>query len=232
MFERFSDSARRTVVLAQEQARQLRHDYIGTEHLLLGIVDHGESVAARALLEVHVSVRPVHHHVEAVVGKGRRRPRGHIPFTPRAKGSLERAAQQANELGSDLIGPEHVLLGILSQGDGVAVSILQRLDVDLVALRQRVIELATDDVDPGDHPLDDRAGATLLHAEAFLQPGDPPVGPTCPRCDAEPDVSLGARLVTANDAERDRDHEVVALSCRRCGAALGFLPDVPPGSET
>jgi ATP-dependent Clp protease ATP-binding subunit ClpC len=104
VFERFSDAARRTVVLAQEQARLLRHDYIGTEHLLLGLLDE-DNAAARILREMEVHPAEVRHRVVEVVGKGRRQPRGHIPFTPRAKRSLELAAEQSRGAGDGQVGP-------------------------------------------------------------------------------------------------------------------------------
>jgi ATP-dependent Clp protease ATP-binding subunit ClpC len=137
VFERFSDAARRTVVLAQEQARQLRHDYIGTEHLLLGILEE-DSAAARVLIEMQVDRAAVGQRVEEVVGKGRKPPRGHIPFTPRAKRSLELAVDESRMAGRGSVRPEHLLLGVLAQVEGVGVTILESFGVDLGLLRQRL----------------------------------------------------------------------------------------------
>jgi GNAT superfamily N-acetyltransferase len=137
VFERFSDAARRTVVLAQEQARHLGHDYIGTEHLLLGLLEEDDA-AARILMEMQVRPAEVRQRVVEVVGKGRNRARGHIPFTPRAKRSLEIAAEQTRNAGDGQVGPEHLRQGMLAQAEGVGVIILESLGVDLVLLRRRL----------------------------------------------------------------------------------------------
>lgn len=137
VFERFSDAGRRTVVLAQEQARQLRHDEIGTEHLLLGLLDQ-DTTAARILGEMQVGPAEVRERVVEVVGKGRKRRRGQLPFTERAKRSLEIAAGEPRRAGRGRVGPEQVLQGMLAQAEGVGVVILEDLGVDLVLLRQRL----------------------------------------------------------------------------------------------
>jgi ATP-dependent Clp protease ATP-binding subunit ClpA len=141
MFERFTDRARRVVVLAQEEARLLGHDYIGTEHLLLGLLHEGHGVAARALESLGVSLDAVRQQVEEIVGPGQQAPSGHIPFTPRAKKVLELSRHESSALG---IGTEHILLGLLREGDGVAVQVLVRLAVDLKRVRLRVIQLTGD----------------------------------------------------------------------------------------
>jgi ATP-dependent Clp protease ATP-binding subunit ClpC len=120
MFERFTDPARRVVVLAQEQARLLNHNYIGTEHLLLGLLREGDGVAAKALRALGISLEAVRAQVEATVGQGLRAPTGHIPFTPRAKQVLEVSLREALQLGHSSIDTEHILLGILREGEGVA----------------------------------------------------------------------------------------------------------------
>ena len=141
MFEKFTDRARRVVVLAQEEARLLRHDYIGTEHLLLGLIHEGDSVAARALESLEVTLDAVRGEIEEIMGASSSVPQGHIPFTPRAKKVLELSLREARSLGSDYIGPEHILLGLLREREGVGVQVLVRLGIDLNRVRQRVIQL-------------------------------------------------------------------------------------------
>jgi len=141
MFERFTERARRAVVLAQEEARKLDHGYIGTEHLLLGLIREGEGVAAKALESLGISLQAVREQVVARVGRGRRPPSGHIPFTDRAKRVLELSLRESGQLGHRYIGTEHILLGIVRQGDGVAAQVLTGLGADLNRLRQQVIEL-------------------------------------------------------------------------------------------
>ena len=141
MFEKFTDRARRVVVLAQEEARLLRHDYIGTEHLLLGLIHEGAAVAARALESLEITLDAVRAEVEEIIGAGSSAPQGHIPFTPRAKKVLELSLREAQSLGHEYIRPEHILLGLLREGEGVAVQVLVRLGTDLNRVRQRVIQL-------------------------------------------------------------------------------------------
>jgi ATP-dependent Clp protease ATP-binding subunit ClpA len=141
VFERFTDRARRVVVYAQEEALALSHDYIGTEHLLLGLIHEGESVAAKALESINISLEAVRSEVEDIIGYGQTVPTGHIPFTPRAKKVLELSLREALQLGHEYIGPEHILLGLLREGDGIAAQVLQKLGADLGLVRQRVIEI-------------------------------------------------------------------------------------------
>ncbi|MGH9025434.1 MAG: Clp protease N-terminal domain-containing protein [Acidimicrobiia bacterium] len=143
MFERFTERARRVVVLSQEEARLLNHDYIGTEHILLGVVAEGESIGARALESLDASLEAVRRQVREIVGFGPHALPSHIPFTPKAKKALEMSLREAIQLGDQHIGPEHILLGLLRDEDGVAVRALLGLGVDLTVLRSRVIELAT-----------------------------------------------------------------------------------------
>jgi hypothetical protein len=140
MFERFTNQSRRVVVLAQEEARMLDHNYIGTEHLLLGLLHEGRGSAARALEAVDVTLIAVREQVIEIIGRGQAQPSGHIPFTPRAKKSLELSLREALQLGDGYIGTGHLLLGLIHQGDGVAVQILDRLGADLKDLRARATE--------------------------------------------------------------------------------------------
>jgi len=141
MFERFTDRARRVVVLAQEEARMLNHNYIGTEHILLGLIHEGEGVAAKALESLNVELEDVREQVTEIIGKGQTMPSGHIPFTPRAKKVLELSLREALQLGHNYIGTEHILLGLIREGEGVAAQVLQKLGADLNRVRQQVIQL-------------------------------------------------------------------------------------------
>ena len=141
MFERFTDRARRVVVLAQEEARLLNHNYIGTEHILLGLIHEGEGVAAKALESLGISLEAVREQVEEIIGQGGSSPSGHIPFTPRAKKVLELSLREALQLGHNYIGTEHILLGLIREGEGVAAQVLTKLGADLSRVRQQVIQL-------------------------------------------------------------------------------------------
>src|SRR3712207_1752715 len=141
MFERFTDRARRVVVLAQEEARLLNHNYIGTEHILLGLIHEGEGVAAKALEQLGISLEAVRTQVEEIIGQGGSSPSGHIPFTPRAKKVLELSLREALQLSHNYIGTEHILLGLIREGEGVAAQVLVKLGADLSRVRQQVIQL-------------------------------------------------------------------------------------------
>jgi ATP-dependent Clp protease ATP-binding subunit ClpC len=155
MFERFTDRARRAVVLAQEEARMLNHDYIGTEHLLLGLIHEGKGVAAKALEQMRITEEAVRQQVEEIVGRGQQVPRsGHIPFTPRAKKVLKLSLREALQLGHSYIGTEHILLGLMREGEGVAAQVLLRLGADADGTRHQVIELLR-----GSQSQDDSAAA-------------------------------------------------------------------------
>jgi ATP-dependent Clp protease ATP-binding subunit ClpC len=141
MFERFTTRARRVIVLAQDEARMLNHNYIGTEHILLGLIHEGDGVGARALESLGISLDAVRRQIEEIIGRGQQAPSGHIPFTPRAKKVLELSLREALQLGHDYIGTEHILLGLVREGDGVAAQVLVKLGADLNRVRQQVIQL-------------------------------------------------------------------------------------------
>jgi ATP-dependent Clp protease ATP-binding subunit ClpC len=143
VFQRFSDRARRVVVLAQEEARMLNHNYIGTEHILLGLIQEGEGVAAKALESMGISLEAVRNQVEEIIGRGSSAPSGHIPFTPRAKKVLELSLREALQLGHNYIGTEHILLGLIREGEGVAAQVLTKLGADLDRVRNQVVQLLT-----------------------------------------------------------------------------------------
>ena len=141
MFERFTDRARRVVVLAQDEAKMLNHNYIGTEHILLGLIHEGEGVAAKALEQMGISLEAVREQVEEVIGHGQTQPTGHIPFTPRAKKVLELSLREALQMNHSYIGTEHILLGLIREGEGVAASVLIKLGADLNRVRNTVLQL-------------------------------------------------------------------------------------------
>jgi len=177
MFERFSDRARRVVVLAHEEARLLDHNYIGTEHILLGLVHEGGGVAARALQELGISLEAMREQVEQAAGRGSTRPSGHIPFTPRVKKVLELSLREALHLGQNYIGTGHLLLGVVREEEGpaqggVAAKVLTGLGTDLTQVRRQVIAQLREPSDEG--PLLGQSSAGDLLAE----PSDQPSGET------------------------------------------------------
>jgi ATP-dependent Clp protease ATP-binding subunit ClpC len=141
MFERFTDRARRVVVLAQEESRLLSHNYIGTEHLLLGLLAEREGIAARALESLNVTLEAAREQVEEIIGPGQQQPHGHIPFTPRAKKILELSLREALTMGSEVIDTQHLLLGLVDEGDGVGAQILRRFGATAQTVREEVTRL-------------------------------------------------------------------------------------------
>ena len=157
MFQRFTDRARRVVVLAQQEARMLNHDYIGTEHILLALIHEGEGVAARALTTMGISLGAMRQAVEGIIGRGTQPPpeSGHIPFTPRAKKVLELSLREALQLGNDYIGTEHILLALIREGDGVAAQVLLSEGVDITRARAQVGKLLHGHREPEAPAVDD-----------------------------------------------------------------------------
>lgn len=141
MFERFNDGARRVVILAQAEARILNHHYIGTEHILLGMLHEGEGLAAQALHGVGVSLEDARHQVEDIIGRGEQPMNGHMPFTPRAKKVFELSASEADRLGHNHVGTEHILLGLIAHNEGIARRVLGRLGVDLDRVPEQLARL-------------------------------------------------------------------------------------------
>ncbi len=141
MFERFTEQARQVVVLAQDEARALKHNYIGTEHLLLGLLCEKEGLAARVLGELGVTVEPVRDQVARIVGQGDEVTTGQIPFTPRAKKVLDLSLREALSLGHDYIGPEHILLGLVRENEGVGARILLDFGAEAEKIRDEVVRL-------------------------------------------------------------------------------------------
>lgn len=149
MFGRFTDRAQKVIVLAQEEARRLGHNVVGTEHILLGLIAEGEGVGAKALTALGVSLDKVRQEIENVIGRGESAFQGAIGFTPRTKRVFELAIDEARQLGHTYIGTEHILLGLIREGEGVAAQILRNLDIDLESMRKQVIELLGGHVHPG-----------------------------------------------------------------------------------
>ena len=172
MFERFTDRSRRVIVLAQEEARELNHNYIGTEHILLGLCHEGGGVAVRVLEAQGVRLAAVRERVEEIVGRGQAGPSGHIPFTPRAKKVLELSLRESQELGHEYIGTEHLLLGLIREGQGVAARVLADLGQDLDLTRAR--QLVTEEVgsghggEPAEHQPAVRVGGSRAQLDEIM----------------------------------------------------------------
>ena len=224
MFERFTDRARRVVVLAQEEARMLNHNYIGTEHILLGLIHEGEGVAAKALESLGIALEGVRQQVEEIIGQGQQAPSGHIPFTPRAKKVLELSLREALQLGHNYIGTEHILLGLIREGEGVAAQVLQKLGADLNRVRQTVIQILSGYA-AGAGARKVEGGAEMAEMEEELAREIAPTvvpaadAPTCPNCFAALDETLAFK---AMETTLEGEHLPVKIAyCTRCGVALG-----------
>jgi ATP-dependent Clp protease ATP-binding subunit ClpC len=224
MFERFTDRARRVVVLAQEEARLLDHHYIGTEHLLLGLIQEHEGIAAKALESLGISLDGVRREVEEVIGRGEGAPTSHIPFTPRAKKVLEMSLREALQLGHNYIGTEHILLGLIREGEGVAAQVLQKLGADLKRVRQTVIQLLADT--SVEHVSEPPAEVGFTTHDDPAEVVDLVFTPVCPGCQAP--VGSGATLYRSMavpaEGETESFLEVSIVFCSLCGRTLGILP--------
>jgi Clp amino terminal domain, pathogenicity island component len=233
MFERFTDRARRVVVLAQEEARMLNHNYIGTEHILLGLIHEGEGVAAKALESLGISLDAVRQQVEEIIGQGQEAPSGHIPFTPRAKQVLELSRREAEQLRHNYIGTEHILLGLVREGDGVAAQVLVRLGAELNLVRHQVIQLLAQH--PAKEPAPTRSAAQELRlppgVQARLEEVERRLAAIEQRVGTGPDTSdldqqidrvrgerqdaVGAQKYEQAAALRDREKELLAAKAAR-----------------
>jgi hypothetical protein len=213
MFERFSDRARRVLVYAQEEARLLNHNFIGTEHVLLGLIREGDGVAAKALASLDINLDVVREKVEETIGPAGTSLTGSPPFTPRAKKVLELSLREALQLGHNYIGTEHVLLGLVREGEGVAAQVLVSLGADLDRVRQRVLQVLLVSPVQGE-----------VH-EARAEPG-PPAAPRCGRCGAALSESARYRSIEARPGDLGAEQDqgpltVTVLYCGRCGTVLG-----------
>jgi ATP-dependent Clp protease ATP-binding subunit ClpC len=174
MFERFTDQSRRVIVLAQEEARLLKHDYIGTEHLLLGLLADEEGDAAHILESLNITLEAARHEVREILGEGRGASKGHIPFTPRAKKVLEYALREALTLRSQFIESVHLLLGLVSEAQGVGAQVIERLGAPLSAVREQAVEFSGHETDPARGSgeagaIRELAGTTRIRIEGLSQ---------------------------------------------------------------
>ena len=199
MFERFTDRARRVIVLAQEEARVLGHDHIGSAHLLLGLAAEEQGIAARALVELGVDLETARREVAEVVGRSDATPSGHIPFTPRSKRVLESSLREALDLGHRHIGTEHILLGIVREHEGGASEVLAKIAVSPEAVRAEV------------------------HSLLGAGPA-PEAPPLCGRCGASLTDGLTTTELQVPEHEGDGRLAVVFARCARCGAVVGLFP--------
>jgi len=220
MFERFTNQARQVVVLAQEESRKLNHNYIGTEHLVLGLLHEGNGTGARALESMGITLEAAQHEVETRIGRGKQEQAGHIPFTARAKKSLELSLRESLALGQNYIGTGHLLLGLIRKGDGVGIEVLVSLGADLNVLRRRVVELLQDDTEQGAAPSPPRRGAprgsartpetiqALLGAiDARLSAIERHLGLAHPGAEAGPAEGSGAAAEPATEPEPETEPE-------------------------
>jgi ATP-dependent Clp protease ATP-binding subunit ClpC len=214
VFERFTDRARRVVVLAQEEARLLNHNYIGTEHILLGLANEGEGIAARALQSLDVALADVRHQVVQLIGRGTGEATGHVPFTPRAKKVLELSLREALTLGHNYIGTEHLLLGLVREGEGVGAQVLKRMGADVEPVRRAVAGLLSGYSEP-EVP------------EAEPQEAGPPAAekePRCPRCGRLLAETAAYRSLEIPGADAGAEPRAVTFAfCRGCGTWLGSV---------
>jgi ATP-dependent Clp protease ATP-binding subunit ClpC len=207
VFERFTERARRVVILAQEEARMLNHNSIGTEHILLGLVREGEGVAAKALETLGISLEAVRQQVEERIGQGQPAPTAHIPFTPRSKKVLELSMREALQLGHDDIGTEHILLGLVREGEGVGAQVLLGSGVTLERVRGEVATLL---------------GSLAGEAEEVSVGTPRHEEPLCPKCRARLSETAAYRTLDVSSVEGE-PRAVTFAFCRRCGTWLGTL---------
>jgi ATP-dependent Clp protease ATP-binding subunit ClpA len=221
VFERFTERGRRVMVLAQEEARLLGHNFIGTEHLLLGIIHEGEGVAAQVLERLGISLESVRAKVEETMGAPATAAGGAPPFTPRAKRVLELSLREALQLGHNYIGTEHILLGIIREGEGVGAHVLVDLGADLPTVRQQVVQLLSGYTgkDPDVPVLRSPAGRVFPSRTA--PSGSPP---DCPHCRSALEGSARLRRLEVVDEAGGVTRAFAVVFCTACGRSLGFTP--------
>ena len=206
MFERMTDRARRVVVLAQEEARLLNHNYIGTEHILLGLLNEGEGIGCQALARHGMSLAIARTQIVEIIGEGAESPTGHIPFTPRAKKILEFALREALQLGHNYIGTEHILLGMVREGEGVAAQVLARGGLTIGPLRETVLDLLK--ANPEQRIAASRSWPTARSTPFCLHPPD----------------QLRYRLLEILSETDQPPLAANLVTCSNCQATLGVLP--------
>jgi ATP-dependent Clp protease ATP-binding subunit ClpC len=214
VFERFTDRARRVLTDAQEEARQLNHPFIGTEHILLGLLREDDGVGAHALRSLGVSFKAVRDQVQEVIGTAGTVPSGSPPFTPRAKKVLELALREALQLNHSYIGTEHILLGLVREGQGVAATVLVSLGADLHRVRQEVNSLiAGGQETPGGRSVGAPHDAPAHHS--------PSREPRCPGCGDNVTEAARFRTIVVPPDEGNADSlSLRVVYCMHCGTAL------------
>jgi ATP-dependent Clp protease ATP-binding subunit ClpC len=215
VFERFTDRARRVLTYAQDEARLLNHSFIGTEHILLGLIREGQGVGAQALQSLGISLEAVRGKVEETIGMAGTAPSGAPPFTPRAKKVLELSLREALQMNHSYIGTEHLLLGLVREGEGVAATVLVSLGADLGRVRQEVVNLMTGVQEP---PLPSGPAPTVV------------LEPCCPRCrERLSEVARYRSMAVAADSEAADPLQVDVVYCIRCGTGLHMFRGDGPG---
>ena len=206
----------------------LNHNYIGTEHILLGLIHEGEGVAAQALESLGVSLEAVRQQVEEFIGQGQHAPTGHIPFTPRAKKVLELSLRESLQLGHNYIGTEHILLGLLREGEGVAAQSLQKLGADLNRVRRQVIKMlsgytgeAVMERAAGDEV--ERAASLRMREGVSAVASDPEAWPLCPRCRSSLTETARYTVLDVSTPEGSETRAVPFAFCSSCGVWLGTI---------
>jgi len=199
----------------------LNHNSIGTEHLLLGLIREGEGVAALALDALGISLEDARRDIEEIIGQGPAAPTGHIPFTPRAKKVLELALREALQLGHNYIGTEHILLGLIREGEGVAAQVLQKLGADLARVREAVVELIPGSSESAGRSPRRRRGRRIFEEEATVPPVAAEDFPICPSCAAPLGETMTVKILEISVDEQRA--QVKVAYCSRCGTALGTI---------
>jgi ATP-dependent Clp protease ATP-binding subunit ClpA len=212
MFERFTDRARRVVVLAQEEARLLTHNYVGTEHLLLGLLHEGEGIAATALESLGISLEAARTQVDEIIGSGQRPSPGQLPFTPRAKKVLELSLREEKRLKHNYIGTEHLLLALVREGTGVGAQVLVRLGADLPRVREQVLALLSG----GDQPQPEVETAARTRLVRMTVPEDlRELEEQLAQVRREKEAAIDAQDFTRAAALRDAEKDLLARKLRR-----------------
>jgi ATP-dependent Clp protease ATP-binding subunit ClpA len=213
MFQPFTDQARRVVELAQEEARMLHHNWIGTEHLLLGLLHEGEGVAAKALESLGISLETVRQQVEEIIGRGQQAPPGHIPLTLRAKTVLELAGRESDALGNDYVGTEHILLGLIPEGDGVAAQVLVTLGADQDRVRQHLLGQLLSQALPRIDALDRRLAA--IERRAGMRPDLDDLDQEIAQVRGEKEAAIDQQDYETATGMRDKERQLLAARAGR-----------------
>jgi ATP-dependent Clp protease ATP-binding subunit ClpA len=216
VFERFTDRSRRVLVLAQDEAQLLSHNFIGTEHILLGLIHEGEGVAAKALESLGLSLDAVRAKVQETIGPVASSSTGSPPFTPRAKRVLELSLREALQLGHNYIGTEHMLLGLVREGEGVATQVLVSLGAELGRVRQAVTDMLSG-FSGGEVAQPATAEPTLEIRREAVKPEDPP---RCPHCRAGLADKAAFRTIDVSSDAGDESVRVIFVYCSLCGLTL------------